>query len=112
MKTQVTKLCDLGIDETVCSVGWSQQGTTLAVGTSNGEVQVNVILILFNLYYIKSTFFTKCNQVCEFRYGMCLDARKLEPWKDTDHVLEPWLGIHPCYLQEAVIKVFFNGTHV
>ncbi|CAI9288948.1 unnamed protein product [Lactuca saligna] len=38
--SKVTKLCDLGIDETVCSVGWSQQGTTLAVGTSNGEVQI------------------------------------------------------------------------
>ncbi|KAL4570251.1 hypothetical protein LXL04_025902 [Taraxacum kok-saghyz] len=36
----VTKLCDLGIDKTVCSVSWSQQGTTLAVGTSNGEVQI------------------------------------------------------------------------
>lgn len=50
---QVTKLCDLGVEETICSVGWSQQGTSLAVGTSNGEVQVNVdcLIILFNLFF-------------------------------------------------------------
>jgi len=39
---QVTKLCDLGIDDLVCSVGWAQRGTHLAVGTSNGKVQVRV----------------------------------------------------------------------
>lgn len=38
---QVTKLCDLGIDDSVCSVGWAQRGTHLAVGTSNGKVQVS-----------------------------------------------------------------------
>ncbi|QHO49801.1 Protein FIZZY-RELATED [Arachis hypogaea] len=37
---QVTKLCDLGIDDCVCSVGWAQRGTHLAVGTSNGKVQI------------------------------------------------------------------------
>ena len=37
---QVNKLCDLGIDDSVCSVGWAQRGTHLAVGTSNGKVQV------------------------------------------------------------------------
>ncbi|XP_071698544.1 B-type cell cycle switch protein ccs52A-like, partial [Rutidosis leptorrhynchoides] len=37
---KVTKLCDLGMYETVCSVGWSQQGTSLAFGSSNGEVQI------------------------------------------------------------------------
>ena len=37
---QVTKLCDLGIDDSVCSVGWAQRGTHLSVGTSNGKVQV------------------------------------------------------------------------
>lgn len=37
---QVTKLCDLGIDDSVCSIGWAQRGTHLAVGTSNGKVQV------------------------------------------------------------------------
>lgn len=42
---QVTKLCDLGIDDNVCSVGWAQRGTHLAVGTSNGKVQVRVNLI-------------------------------------------------------------------
>ncbi|KAI4327033.1 hypothetical protein L6164_019537 [Bauhinia variegata] len=38
--SKVTKLCDLGIDDSVCSVGWAQRGTHLAVGTSNGKVQI------------------------------------------------------------------------
>ncbi|KAM3359377.1 protein FIZZY-RELATED 2 [Capsicum galapagoense] len=37
---KVVKLCDLGIDDNVCSVGWAQRGTHLAVGTSNGKVQL------------------------------------------------------------------------
>ena len=37
---QVTKLCDLGMDDSVCSVGWAQRGTHLAVGTSKGKIQV------------------------------------------------------------------------
>ena len=37
---QVTKLCDLGEDDSVCSVGWAQRGTHLAVGTNLGKVQV------------------------------------------------------------------------
>nr|GEZ37648.1 protein fizzy-related 2-like [Tanacetum cinerariifolium] len=40
MQIQVTKLCDLGNDDSVCSVGWAQRGTSLAVGTSNGKVQI------------------------------------------------------------------------
>lgn len=42
----MTKLCDLGVDDSVCSVGWAQRGTHLAVGTSNGKVQVIIDLIL------------------------------------------------------------------
>ncbi|KAM7256475.1 hypothetical protein ACFE04_012216 [Oxalis oulophora] len=38
--SKVTKLCDLGIDDSVCSVGWAQHGTQLAVGTNNGKVQI------------------------------------------------------------------------
>ncbi|KAI9076669.1 hypothetical protein K1719_041434 [Acacia pycnantha] len=38
--SKVTKLCDLGIDDSVCSVGWAHHGTHLAVGTSNGKVQI------------------------------------------------------------------------
>ncbi|XP_057513928.1 B-type cell cycle switch protein ccs52A-like isoform X1 [Actinidia eriantha] len=38
--SKVTKLCDLGIDDTVCSVGWAQRGTHLAVGTNNGKLQI------------------------------------------------------------------------
>lgn len=38
--SKVTKLCDLGPSDTVCSVGWTQRGTYLAVGTNLGEVQI------------------------------------------------------------------------
>ncbi|XP_010540329.1 PREDICTED: protein FIZZY-RELATED 2 [Tarenaya hassleriana] len=38
--SKVTKLCDLGVDDSVCSVGWALRGTHLAVGTSNGKVQI------------------------------------------------------------------------
>lgn len=37
---QVVKLCELGIHDSVCSVSWAHRGTHLAVGTSNGELQV------------------------------------------------------------------------
>jgi cell division cycle 20-like protein 1 (cofactor of APC complex) len=37
---QVTKLCDLGPNDSVSSVGWTQRGTYLAVGTNLGEVQI------------------------------------------------------------------------
>lgn len=38
---QVTKLCDLGAEDSVCSVGWAQRGNYLAVGTNLGKVQVH-----------------------------------------------------------------------
>ncbi|KAK6947693.1 WD40 repeat [Dillenia turbinata] len=38
--SKVTKLCDLGTDDVVCSVGWAQRGNDLAVGTSNGKLQI------------------------------------------------------------------------
>ncbi|KAL8150482.1 hypothetical protein V2J09_020290 [Rumex salicifolius] len=38
--SKVTKLCDLGIDDSVCSVGWAHRGTHLAVGTNSGKVQI------------------------------------------------------------------------
>eukprot|EP01018_Ginkgo_biloba_P012675 Gb_09588 [translate_table: standard] len=38
--SKVTKLCDLGLDDNVCSVGWTHRGTYLAVGTHLGEVQI------------------------------------------------------------------------
>ncbi|KAG9149264.1 hypothetical protein Leryth_003244 [Lithospermum erythrorhizon] len=39
-KVRVVKLCDLGLDDSVCSVGWAQRGTHLAIGTSNGKLQI------------------------------------------------------------------------
>ncbi|KAL6847515.1 hypothetical protein ACP4OV_022541 [Aristida adscensionis] len=38
--SKVTKLCDLGVDDSVCSVGWAQRGAHLAVGTNQGKVQI------------------------------------------------------------------------
>ncbi|KAL2519896.1 Protein FIZZY-RELATED 2 [Forsythia ovata] len=38
--SKVVELCDLGIDDSVCSVGWAQHGTHLAIGTSNGKLQL------------------------------------------------------------------------
>ncbi|XP_020694407.2 protein FIZZY-RELATED 2 isoform X2 [Dendrobium catenatum] len=38
--SKVTKLCDFGVDDSVCSVGWAQRGTHLAVGTSLGKLQI------------------------------------------------------------------------
>jgi len=38
--SRVTKLCDLGADDTVTSVSWTARGAHLAVGTNKGEVQI------------------------------------------------------------------------
>ncbi|KAK1370443.1 Cell cycle switch protein CCS52a [Heracleum sosnowskyi] len=38
--SKVTKLCDLGENDSVCSVGWDPCGTNLAVGTRKGKVQI------------------------------------------------------------------------
>mmetsp|Transcript_12295 Transcript_12295/g.44836 ORF Transcript_12295/g.44836 Transcript_12295/m.44836 type:complete len:464 (+) Transcript_12295:200-1591(+) len=38
--SKVTKLCDLGPNDSVCSVAWTQRGSYLAVGTNLGMVQI------------------------------------------------------------------------
>lgn len=38
--SRVTKLCDLGSDDSVTSVSWTARGAHLAVGTNKGEVQI------------------------------------------------------------------------
>ncbi|KAF8101669.1 hypothetical protein N665_0202s0032 [Sinapis alba] len=38
--SKVTKLCDIGDDESVCSVSWALRGTHLAIGTSSGTVEI------------------------------------------------------------------------
>lgn len=38
--SKVTKLCDLGNEDHVTSVSWTQRGMHLAVGTNKGEVQI------------------------------------------------------------------------
>lgn len=38
--SRVTKLCDLGPEDSVTAVSWTQRGAHLAVGTNKGEVQI------------------------------------------------------------------------
>jgi len=38
--SKVTKLCDLGLTDTVTSVGWAPKGPHISVGTNNGETQI------------------------------------------------------------------------
>ncbi|XP_043720354.1 protein FIZZY-RELATED 3 [Telopea speciosissima] len=38
--SKVTKLCDLGPNDSVCSVQWTREGSYISVGTYLGEVQV------------------------------------------------------------------------
>ena len=38
--SRLKKLCDLGPDDSVTSVAWTQRGSNLAVGTNRGEVQI------------------------------------------------------------------------
>lgn len=40
--SQVTKLCDLGPNDGVCSVQWTREGSYIAVGTALGKVQVTL----------------------------------------------------------------------
>ena len=38
--SRVTKLCETPADDSITSVGWSQRGSHLAVGTNSGETQI------------------------------------------------------------------------
>ena len=38
--SKVTKLCDLGLSDSVTSVGWAVKGNHFTVGTNNGEVHL------------------------------------------------------------------------
>lgn len=38
--SKVTKLCEVGENDSITSVCWSQRGTHLAVGTHGGETQI------------------------------------------------------------------------
>jgi cell division cycle 20-like protein 1 (cofactor of APC complex) len=38
--SRVTKLCEVPVDDSITSVGWSQRGSHLAVGTNSGETQI------------------------------------------------------------------------
>lgn len=38
--SKVTKLCDLGLSDTVTSVGWALKGPIFSLGTNNGEVHI------------------------------------------------------------------------
>jgi cell division cycle 20-like protein 1 (cofactor of APC complex) len=38
--SRVTKLCEVPVDDSITSVGWSQRGSHLAVGTNSGDTQI------------------------------------------------------------------------
>ncbi|XP_010419993.1 PREDICTED: protein FIZZY-RELATED 3-like [Camelina sativa] len=38
--SKVKKLCDLGPNDSVCSVQWTREGSYISIGTSHGQVQV------------------------------------------------------------------------
>ncbi|XP_059288696.1 B-type cell cycle switch protein ccs52B [Lycium ferocissimum] len=38
--SRVTKLCDLGPTDSICSVQWTREGSYISIGTSLGQVQV------------------------------------------------------------------------
>ncbi|XWS74954.1 hypothetical protein CRYUN_Cryun01aG0043100 [Craigia yunnanensis] len=38
--SKVTKLCDLGPNDSVCSVQWTREGSYISIGTNLGQVQV------------------------------------------------------------------------
>ena len=40
LNSKVTKLCDLGMNDTVTSVSWSLKGPNFALGTNSGEVHI------------------------------------------------------------------------
>lgn len=46
-RSQVTRLCDLGPGDSVCSVQWTREGSYISVGTNLGQVQVATCLLLF-----------------------------------------------------------------
>ncbi|KAK1297528.1 Protein FIZZY-RELATED 2 [Acorus calamus] len=64
----VTKLCDLGADDSVCSVGWAQRGTHLAVGTNNGKAEVCNLVWSKNVNELVSTHGYSQNQIIVWRY--------------------------------------------
>ncbi|KAK1320638.1 Protein FIZZY-RELATED 2 [Acorus calamus] len=66
--SKVTKLCDLGADDSVCSVGWAQRGTHLAVGTNNGKVEVCNLVWSKNVNELVSTHGYSQNQIIVWRY--------------------------------------------
>lgn len=41
----MTKLCDLGPTDSVCSVQWTREGSYISIGTSLGQVQVEIICL-------------------------------------------------------------------
>lgn len=74
----MTKLCDVGIDDSVCSVGWAQRGTHLAVGTNNGKVQV--INASFNLIILFpfETFMSNFDLMTIYRFILHNDIRMID----------------------------------
>lgn len=45
----MTKLCDLGPNDGVCSVQWTREGSYISIGTNYGQVQVFSFRFLWDI---------------------------------------------------------------
>ena len=80
---QVTKLCDLGPNDGVCSVQWTREGSYIAIGTALGQVQVINLKTKLNPIFLTSPVLRKADQefgCSHYRFGMELTAKRSEQW--------------------------------
>jgi len=105
----VTKLCDLGPNDSVCSVQWTREGSYISIGTSHGQVQV-CCLLPSNLWLWKVLLW--CNEVTNGllfgRFGTEHSARESEPWEVIKQELVSWHGTQGSYHQGAETETSFS----
>ena len=107
---QVTKLCDLGPNDSVCSLQWTREGSYISVGTSHGQVQVCVFFFFTWLWEV----LIGCIEVkikdlfCVGRFGMEHSARESEQWEVIKRELVSWHGTRGYYHQGAETETSSN----
>lgn len=79
----MTKLCDLGPNDGVCSVQWTKEGSYISVVTSAGKVQVRFSLS----YHSNCSLFRANDNFCFDRFGMGHNVKRFEPWVDIKQEL-------------------------
>ena len=110
MMGQVTKLCDLGPNDSVCSLQWTREGSYISVGTSHGQVQVCCYLPIcgcgkfwLNALKVSKMLILRCG-----RFGMEHSARESEQWEVIKRELVSWHGTQGSYPQGAGIETSSN----